>query len=165
MKIRLRRVRPGDEADLASIHNESWKSAFAHILDGETLKRQTDPARAEAMYRSLLEQHTGNGYLLTLDGAPHCMAWWDRARDAAFAGKAELICIHSLPANRRRGCGRQMMERVLADIRAAGFAEVVLWVFRANTAARAFYESLGFRISGDTKITLGAEEICYQKRL
>lgn len=164
-EIRIRRVRPGDEAALARIQTESWRSAFSHILDGETLAQHTDLCRAEAMYRSLLGNHTGNGYLLTLDGAPHCIAWWDRARDEAFAGKAELICIHSLPQNRRKGCGRQMMARVLADIREAGFTEVVLWVFRANTAARAFYKSLGFRVSEITKNTLGAEEICYRKQL
>ena len=51
------------------------------------------------MYRKLLEEKKGNGYILEIDHRPHCIAWWDAAREEAMAGYAELICIHSLPEN------------------------------------------------------------------
>ncbi|WP_419496194.1 GNAT family N-acetyltransferase [Faecousia sp.] len=47
-----------------------------------------------------------------------------------MTGKAELICIHSLPENWHKGYGRQMMNRVLKDIKENGYSEVFLWVFR-----------------------------------
>ncbi len=165
MLIDIRRVVPGDEKTLAYIQTESWKAAFAGILDEATLEKCTDPARAEAMYRGLIEENKGNGYILTAGGKPHCIAWWDAARDADFEGKAELICIHSLPSGWRRGCGRLMTERVLADMRAAGFTEAMLWVFRDNHRARAFYEALGFSFGSIEKLILGTSEICYEKRL
>lgn len=165
MNIEIRRVREGDAPILAHIQTESWKAAFAHILDPETLKRCTDPARAEAMYERTLRDGKGIGYLLSLDGAPHCIAWWNAARDAEFAGKAELICIHSLPGNWRKGYGSLLMDRALADIRAAGYKEVVLWVFVENARARAFYEAQGFFPTAHTKLGLGAEEICYARKL
>ena len=31
----IRRVKPGDEGDLAYIQTESWKAAFADILDAD----------------------------------------------------------------------------------------------------------------------------------
>lgn len=32
------------------------------------------------MYARLLAEQQGNGYILELDGKPHCVAWWDAAR-------------------------------------------------------------------------------------
>lgn len=165
MSVSIRRVRPGDEAALAYIQTESWKAAFRDILDRETLERCTDLSRATGMYRRLLEEKKGNGYLLTLDGAAHGIAWWDAARDAEMAGKAELICIHSLPGHWRQGYGGMMMERVLSDVALARYPAIVLWVFAENTRARRFYEAKGFHETGLTKNSRGAVELCYQKEL
>ena len=165
MNVLIRKVAPGDESDLAHIQTESWRSAFSRILDAETLEKCTDPARAAEMYRRLLEDRVGNGYILSLDGKPHLFAWWDASRDADSAGAAELIAIHSLPENRRRGYGRMMMDRVLSDVREAGFDEIVLWVFGANAVARSFYEAFGFAPTGLTRTKLGAETVCYSKKL
>ncbi len=93
MNAEIRKVRQGDAKTLAYIQTESWKAAFAGILDAETLAKCTDADRATAMYQRLLDENKGNGYLLSVDGTPHCIAYWDAARDAAFRGKAELICI------------------------------------------------------------------------
>lgn len=161
----IRKVQPGDEKALAHIQTESWKAAFADILDSETLTRCTDITKAEKMYKSLIEENKGNGYLLTLNGKAHCIAWWDAARDEDMRGKAELICIHSLPDNWRKGYGRMMMRRVLDDIKNAGYSEVVLWVFSENSRARAFYESEGFHTLSKMKSALGTEEICYLKEM
>ncbi len=111
MEVVIRKVKQGDASDLAYIQTESWKAAFAGILEAETLTKCTNIERATAMYQRLLDENKGNGYLLTVDGKPHCIAYWDAARDAAFAGKAELICIHSLPGNWRKGFGSQMMPK------------------------------------------------------
>ena len=165
MEALIRKAEPGDEANLAYVQTESWKAAFADILDRETLDRCTDRSKAENMYRSLLEEGKGNGYLLTLDRKAHCIAWWDAARDADMNGKAELICIHSLPEHWRQGYGGMMMDQVLTDIKKAGYLEVILWVFTENHRARAFYEAKGFHSINKTKVILGREEICYLKEI
>ena len=165
MSISIRRAEAGDEDTLAYIQTESWKAAFCHILDSDTLMRCTDLPRSTAMYRRLLEQGKGNGYLLSVDGTPHCIAWWDRARDADCCACAELICIHSLPDRWHRGDGSRMMKQVLDDIRKAGFEIVVLWVFRQNERARQFYEKHGFSPDGKEKAFGGVQEIRYQKQL
>ena len=161
----IRRVRQGDENALAAIQTQSWKAAFAGILDTETLARCTNVDRATAMYKRLLDEHKGNGYLLSVDGRPHCIAYWDAARDAEFTGKVELICIHSLPVNWRKGYGRQMMDRVLRDIKEAGYSEVVLWVFRDNLRARAFYEATGFKLTGLSKPAFSTEAVLYSREI
>lgn len=165
MSIEIRKVTCTDAHTLAHIQTESWRSAFHTILDPETLEKRTDPEKSENMYRCLLNDRIGNGYILSVDGNPHCIAWWDAARDAEFAGKAELICIHSLPSNWRKGYGSLMMDRVLSDMKAAGYAEAVLWVFRDNLRARSFYESKGFALTEYTSDRFDAVEVCYLKKL
>lgn len=165
MEVVIRKVQQGDANALANIQTESWKAAFAGILDAEILAKCTNIDRATAMYQGLLDENKGNGYLLTVDGEPHCIAYWDAARDSEFVGKAELICIHSLPDNWRKGFGSQMMDLVLMDIKKSGYSEVVLWVFRDNLRARAFYEAKGFAPKGIAKPAFDTEEVLYSKAL
>ena len=117
------------------------------------------------MYRRLLVAGKGHGYILELDGKPHCIAWWDAARDADMAGFAELICIHSLQENWHRGYGSMMMARVLADAKAAGYRNILLWVFDRNLPAIRFYRSHGFTPTGRKQPAFGAVEEMYVKTL
>ena len=165
MEAVIRKVQQGDASNLAYIQTESWKAAFTSILDAETLTKCTNIERATSMYQRLLDENKGNGYLLTVDGKPHCIAYWDAARDVEFTGKAELICIHSLPNNWHKGYGSMMMNQVLKDIKEAGYSEVVLWVFRENLRARAFYEANGFALTDFSKPAFDTEEVLYSKKI
>ena len=161
----IRKVQAGDETHLAYIQTESWKAAFKDILSDEILQKTAEINRSTAMYKRLLDEHIGNGYILEVNGIPHCIAWWDKARDDDMPDYAELICIHSLQDNWRKGYGTKMMETVLDDMKAAGYTKAMLWVFTDNNRARKFYEARGFVTSGKTKPCLETQEICYVKNL
>jgi len=155
----------GDEEVLAYIQTESWKAAFCDILSREVLERCTNVEKATEMYKGLLEQKIGNGYLLKAEGTPHAIAWWSASREADMHGFAELICIHSLADKWRMGYGSKLMDRVLKDISNAGYSKVMLWVFAENVRARAFYEKHGFVVNGRETKSFGATEVCYEKSL
>lgn len=165
MDYTIERAKLGDEATLAFIQTESWKAGFKDILSADTLKRYTQMVKATAMYRYLLEHNIGNGYLLKIKNIPHCIAWWDATRENDMPDYAELICIHSLQNQWRKGYGRKMLDAVLYDIKKAGYSKVMLWVFEDNTRARRFYESLGFTTNGKVKKEMEAAEVCYEKLL
>lgn len=165
MNCSIRRVQKGDEQTLAYIQTESWKAAFRDILAEDVLENHTDLGRTEKMYGKLLAEGKGNGYILETGGNAHCIAYWDKSRDSELTDAAEIICIHSLPDNWRKGFGSRMMDRLLDDIAAAGYSEVILWVFEENRRARAFYEVKGFAFTGKTKPALGTTEICYEKKI
>lgn len=165
MEIDIRKVKQGDADTLAYIQTESWKAAFKGIIDDEMLEKCTDILKARLMYQRLLDDNKGNGYILTVDDKPHCIAYWDKARDSDLIGKAELICIHSLPDNWHKGFGSKMMDMILEDIKKSGYSEVVLWVFRDNLRARAFYEAKGFVLNDVTKEAFDSEEVLYSKML
>ena len=54
MDASIRKVQQGDANALAYIQTESWKAAFAGILDAETLAKCTNIDRAAAMYGASL---------------------------------------------------------------------------------------------------------------
>ena len=165
MEIDIRKVKQGDADTLAYIQTESWKAAFKGIIDADLLDKCTNIDKARLMYQRLLDDNKGNGYILTVDNKPHCIAYWDKARDFELALKAELICIHSLPNNWHKGFGSKMMDMVLEDIKSSGYSEVVLWVFRDNLRARAFYEAKGFVLNDVSKAAFDTEEVLYSKFL
>lgn len=90
--VNIRRAGRGDEKHLAHIQTESWKAAFDKIIPSELLSKCTETERVTAMYRRLMNENKGNGYILEIDGKPHCIAWWDETREKDMAGFAELVC-------------------------------------------------------------------------
>ena len=163
--VALRRARPGDESALALIQTEAWKAAFQDILPPGVLAHYSDKAQAENLYQAVLGRNMARVTLASLAGQPCGIAAWSQNRDDLGPEVAELICIHVLPGSWRRGCGSAMMEIVLREMQAAGYTAAVLWVFTANTRARAFYEKWDFSPAGQTKNALGAEELLYRKDL
>lgn len=161
----LSNARQGDEKALAYIQTESWKSAFHDILSEEDLIQRTDLSKTEAMYARVLNNPMIHVSLETVDGKPHCMAAWSRNRAGLADNVAELICIHSLPDNWRRGYGSMMMEQVLTQMKEEGYQQVILWVFEQNTRARGFYEKHGFLLNPETQNNFGSVEVMYTKKL
>lgn len=161
--ITIRKVRIGDEKDLAYIQTESWKKAFSDILSKENLKKYTNVKNAEKMYGELLKNDIGNGIILLVDDIPHCIAYWDKARDEYMSDFAELICIHSLQDKWGKGYGSMAMEYILNEIQSAGYSKIMLWVFEKNTRARKFYEKYGFVLTDRCHDYLNTAEIMYAK--
>ena len=161
----IEKVKLGDENTLAFIQTESWKYAFKDILSAEILEKCTNLKKARIMYCKLIENQKGNGYILKIEGEPHCIAWWDVSRSEDMNGYAELICIHSLKENCGKGYGSKMMEKVLDDMKTAGYSKVMLWVFEENYRARKFYERHGFNTKMKIKPRVCPIEICYEKNL
>ena len=163
--INIRKVKSGDAKALAYIQTESWKKAFNTILSKEDLERYSNIDKATEMYSMLLNEDIGNGFILSIDNVPHCIAYWDKTRDEGMEGYSELICIHSLCSNWGKGYGSMMMNHVLNEIKKAGFHKVMLWVFERNTRARSFYEKYGFVLTEESKKFCDAIEVKYVKEL
>ena len=74
-----------------------------------------------------------------------------RANDGAgevIAGVRHLIGLAVVPAQRREGVGRRLMDAVIEEARQEACERVTLWVHADNLAARRLFESFGFRPTG-----------------
>lgn len=163
--IELRKARAGDQEMLAYIQTESWKAAFADILDAEELHRCTNMEKTTAMYEKVLSNPNIHMNILLVDGEAHGITAWSRSRGDFDEESAELICIHSLQNRWHRGYGSLMMTQVLQEMKEAAYSEAILWVFADNARARAFYEKHGFVLSGQEKLAQGIKEIMYRKKI
>ena len=159
----IRKVIKGDENTLAYIQTESWKAAFNGIVAEDLLSKYTDITKVTVMYKKLLDTYKGNGYILEVEGKPHCIAYWDATREADMPEYAELICIHSLQDNWHKGYGSKMIDKIFTDVKKAGYSKMMLWVFTENNRAIDFYESKGFVASSKIQSAFGSTEIMYIK--
>ena len=164
-KVELRSANIGDEKTLAYIQVESWKAAFSEILSPEKLTYYTNLEKAEQMYKRVLTKSSIHIVIEDVNQKPHCIAAWSQNRGGFSTGCAELICIHSLQNQWHHGYGSMMMRYLLAEMSRAGYTEVILWVFKENKRARAFYEKHGFSLTEQTKNDFGPIEIMYHRFL
>ncbi|MDP2329967.1 MAG: GNAT family N-acetyltransferase [Reyranella sp.] len=65
-----------------------------------------------------------------------------------LADESEIITLAVRPVHRRRGAGRRLLAVAADHVRAMGARTLFLEVAADNPAARALYESAGFRVSG-----------------
>ena len=112
----------------------------------------------------LLAEQRGNGYILELDGAsPLRRVVGRRARRA---GRRRRAAVHPFAAGKLAApAGSRMMERVLADVKVAGYTKILLWVFTDNVRAIRFYEAQGFTFGGRKQPAFGTTEDMYVRAL
>ena len=165
MNIKIRKAKIGDEKILAFIQTESWKNGFKDIISETDLEKYTNITKAEEMYSRVLKENYAENFILEIDGKPHCIAAWSKARNLAYSDSAELICIHSLCDNWGKGYGSIMLNHIINEIKSAEFKSVLLWVFEKNIRARKFYEKHGFELTDNTQVSYGAVEVMYCKEV
>ena len=99
------------------------------------------PFTADALRQTGLMDHVdfAQSPVVLLDGEPAGAALMARRGPVSRVAGMALV-----PAARRRGAGRALMERLLAEARARGDRRMVLEVIEQNTAAVRLYEAMGF---------------------
>ncbi|MET9875272.1 GNAT family N-acetyltransferase [Actinacidiphila glaucinigra] len=140
-------TRPARPADLP--HLLRWERDYIR-----TVEPAAEAAWTGAIDRNLAlwVEYLDRTLVLEADGEPGGSMMWmptnatDDADDAD--GTATLIGIHVVPALRRRGFGRLLLDAFAAQARAAGHATLALAVHCANPARR-LYEDAGYRHTGE----------------
>jgi GNAT superfamily N-acetyltransferase len=137
----IRQARADEAETLAAIQRDASLAALAHIFPperypypiAEIRQRWSDALAHPVMTVFVAEQDTAIG------GVAACRAEW-------------LDGLYVRPALWGRGVGRELHDEVLDRLRAGGSARCHLWVLEHNDRARRFYERLGWRENGDTRV-------------
>jgi ribosomal protein S18 acetylase RimI-like enzyme len=79
-------------------------------------------------------------------------------QDCLAGFTAELYAIYLLQRAQGRGAGRRLFEMVRAELAAAGFDDLMLWVLADNPAC-GFYERLGGAVVGERQIDIGGRAL------
>lgn len=139
-------IRPAEPRDLAEITR-----IYAHAVQHGTASFELDPpdqAEITRRYRALHDE--GFPYVVAdLGGAVAGYAYAGpyRARPAYRFTVEDSIYID--PAMQRRGIGRALLQRLLAEAQARGFRQMVAVIGdSAQTSSIALHQALEFRIVG-----------------
>lgn len=140
----IRDATPDDAAEIARIHVRAWQAAYRGLLPQAYLDGLSIERRA-AGWRERLAHPVTRTWIAALAG--EALGWISvgPARDADLDPRtAELWAIYVDPQRWRAGIGHALWGTAAQHLASTGFGDIVLWVFRANARALAFYRSIGF---------------------
>lgn len=82
-----------------------------------------------------------------------------------FAGDSIELCeFYIEPFFKGMGIGKELIQYVISEAQSANVKRIFLWVIKDNLPARRFYETNGFKESGETRLIEGTNKIdmCYE---
>ncbi|MGD0745498.1 MAG: GNAT family N-acetyltransferase [Verrucomicrobiota bacterium] len=137
---------------IAHIHVETWRVAYRGqmpdaVLDALNAERRT------VFWQERLTQKRGQVFVAEDDGriVGFCDLIPSRDTDAHPSQVAEIAALYILPEHWRKGAGRALCKRILAEARGRGYKVLTLWGLASNAGAQGFYETMGFALDGATK--------------
>lgn len=134
----IRPVEPRDIPALTDIYN--------HYIIHTTVSFETEPVTVAEMTRRVEQISATHPYLVhetdgTVDGYCYAHPWKERA---AYRGTLETT-VYLADGSQHRGIGRALMERLIADCRAADARALIACITGENDASVALHRRLGFR--------------------
>jgi N-acetylglutamate synthase-like GNAT family acetyltransferase len=149
--MQVRRAAISDVRRIAEIHVKTWRAAYRGQMP-DTLLDGLDIEKRAAFWNNVLAIHA-HGVLVAeandnVIGFCHLIP----SRDAGSSSIAEIAAIYIQPEHWRQGAGEKLCRAALAEARSQNYSAVVLWVLTTNHSARNFYEAMGFRLDGTTKV-------------
>jgi ribosomal protein S18 acetylase RimI-like enzyme len=169
MEARVRRAVPEDADEIARIHVDTWRVAYAHVFPSEYLAGLSVEERLR-LWTETLQAGTFDVFVAELDERVAGFASVGATEDEdERAAPGELFAIYVEPDAWGRGLGRMLLSRAEEALRAAGFDEAALWVLEDNPRAQRLYEAAGWAADGTSKpfSASGVETVVirYRKRL
>jgi GNAT superfamily N-acetyltransferase len=151
---RIRRAEVADAAALARINVAGWRASYAGVVPAEFLAAMDAPERLERWQRAMGEPEPFATFVAVdehdMIGA-YCRLGPLRTVDDGVEPEAgELRAIYADPARQGTGAGRAVHDAGVEYLREQGYHWAGLWVFTANTSARAWYSARGWAPDGAT---------------
>jgi ribosomal protein S18 acetylase RimI-like enzyme len=147
--VNCRAARAGDAVPIARLHADSWRRHYrgAYLdayLDGDVFEDR------RVLWAERLEQTNGDYYTIVADRGDKLVGFAHTVLDADPEWGALLDNLHVRFELKRQGVGTALTSEtalVLRRLRPA--SGLYLWVLKQNTAAQAFYTSIGGVVVGE----------------
>ncbi|XVV06092.1 N-acetyltransferase family protein [Actinosynnema sp. CA-248983] len=168
---RIRPATTADAAEIARIHVEAWRAAYAGHMPEEFLAGLSVADRRPRWERQLATDASGV-FVVEHEGAVAGFAVvGPSGDDDADPGTGELHAINLDPAHWHHGLGRPLLDHVVATLQERGYHDATLWVLASNDRARRFYARAGWSPDGTTRVetipggTAELHEVRYRRPL
>ncbi|MFC8194131.1 GNAT family N-acetyltransferase [Streptomyces sp. NPDC057298] len=145
---------PGDVEQIAALHAESWRTAYAGIMPSSFLDGPLFEDRLALWRGRILEPQSAAGLFVAVDGgAVDGFVYLVPRPD----GRVLLDNLHARPGRTGSGIGGRLLRQALAWAATEHSGrDVCLEVLRANTRAVAFYERHGARRTDERMVPVRA---------
>ena len=130
---------------IAGMHAASWKNAYRDIFPEAFLDGEVDGERRRHWQKRVRELANGNGeiFLASVSGKPAGFLCIEIGKEKEWG--AFVDNLHVLPPFRGTHLGGRLLAKGEDWARRHGQAQLYLWVFEENDAARRFYQRVGWR--------------------
>lgn len=166
----IRPARPEDAADLARVLVEARRSAYRGFVPVAILDEMEVPQR-KVRWRLELQQKSAETIVMELEGRIHGFVTVWRCPDEDVSAEEDVGGIRRLyvaPGQWRGGIGASLSRHGEHVLHERGYRRALLWVLAANEPARRFYEAMGYRLDGTSRMHGGGiplEVLRYAKDL
>jgi GNAT superfamily N-acetyltransferase len=161
--LTVRSAVPNDAPAIARVHVASWRSTYSGLLPDDFLASLSETGYSER-WRRLIAEGSSRIYVADQEGEVVGFASGGRERAGETGYEGELYAIYVLDRAQRRGHGTELVHATVGGLRELGLNDMIIWVLRDNSPARAFYERLGGVYVRTQPITIGPatlEEVSY----
>ncbi len=150
-KIAIRSAGIDDIKIIRNLALQIWPEAYKEILSAEQLDYMLNLFYSEFSLQQQME--SGHHFIIiTTDDVPMGFAAYQRLDEKEVVFKLHKIYV--LTGSHGKGLGKALLKYVKEAVRAAGASKLRLDVNRYNKA-KAFYEKLGFVVTGEKDTAIG----------
>ena len=140
----VRRAGPDDAEAFAACHLACWREAYGHLW-GEERFAEMDVAKMAVRRRKEIEAGEARHVVAEEDGEIFGIAIAGPSRDEDAPTPTELYAIYVRAAHQGSGVADKLLTEAVGD------SPALLWVYRDNPRASAFYVNHGFIPDGNEK--------------
>ena len=142
--LSISRALPSHSLAIAEVHVRSWQGAYCDFLPADYLE-SICVAKREADWADRLKSGNSSVLVARMDDQARLPQDDRVAPDIDPPPRtAEILAFYVSPPYWDKGIGRSLWLACLADLAAAGFDCVTLWVLEDNRRGISFYEAAGF---------------------
>lgn len=141
----------------AYVHWKAWQETYTKLLPAEFLEtRKLEQCRKWAF------DFPQDTFVAKIDDKVVGFVCCASTRQEGIENTGEVYALYVLEAYHGQGIGYRLMRFALEELKA--FSQIVLWVAEGNERAIHFYEAIGFRFDGTSKVVHLGKEIL-EKRM
>jgi ribosomal protein S18 acetylase RimI-like enzyme len=152
-----------DARAIATVHIESWRSSYAHILPASLLAGLDFEKRVES-WQKHLNDTLHAVFVAEAEGSVVGFCDVGPNRETARPLPGEVYSIYLLEMAKRRGVGTQLWQAGVAWLKARNLTPFIVWVLKDNASARRFYERQGGTLVGEKPVQIADQayaEVAY----
>jgi ribosomal protein S18 acetylase RimI-like enzyme len=165
--VRVREANPDDTDAIVEVTAAGWRTAYRDIVPPERLGDLPVARWRHEVHVGLLRPvDDAFTYVAEINGrfAGYCFVAAPSREPRVGGNVAELVAIYVDPAQWRRGAGSALMRAAIDRLAELPYDEVILWTFKENAPAIAFYERHGWRREREEKVHPTAQAVAIRLR-